>query len=640
MEPEVIKQSFMEKRSLGRSTITKINYKKRFFLLMPNYLKYCAGTPEKGLGKEKGRIDLTTVKVIENVENDELDGKKNVFQLGYKDADVYYSLFIVAETEQERQEWLNVLRQVIQNNDADLYTQYHPSVWVAKVGRFTCCDQKSKKAPGCQPCYHIPTIPKPPVHVGQEQNKQNQASRRGPLPSPPSMDKIGSPPVNPTKEQTVVALYSFDASDEQDLSLIQGEEYIVLDDSREHWWKARNAMGQEGYIPANYVETVEGLEKYDWYRKDITRQRCEAILKNEGREGCFLVRDSATSKGTYTLSLYTKESSVIHYHIKINEAGNYFFSDKHVHANVPDLIFYHKHNSGGLVQRLRSPPGQSNTPLTVGPGHDRYEIDPNDIQLLEELGSGQFGTVRKGMMRGNTVVAVKMMKQDKMSEDEFIEEARVMQNLQNANLVQLYGICTKKPIYIVTEYMMNGSLLHYLRRRRSRFVGKVGTLLDMCIQICQGMAFLESKSFIHRDLAARNCLVGERNQVKVADFGLARFVLDDQYTSSSGTKFPIKWSPPEVLNYCKFSSKSDVWAFGVLMWEVFTCGEMPYGKMPNHQVVEYVVTQNKRLENPAHCPPQLFSIMYKTWASKPENRPNFETLRQQLDQLIERDYAE
>lgn len=135
--------------------------------------------------------------------------------------------------------------------------------------------------------------------------------------------------------------------------------------------------------------------------------------------------------------------------------------------------------------------------------------------------------------------------------------------LQHTNLVQLYGVCSKnRPIFIVTEYMKYGSLLNHLRRHEQSLCSNQGLLLDMCIQVCKGMAYLERHNYIHRDLAARNCLVGTENVVKVADFGLARYVLDDQYTSSGGSKFPIKWAPPEVLNFTRFSSKSDVWAYG------------------------------------------------------------------------------
>lgn len=139
------------------------------------------------------------------------------------------------------------------------------------------------------------------------------------------------------------------------------------------------------------------------------------------------------------------------------------------------------------------------------------------------------------------------------------------------------------------------------------------------------MAYLERHNYIHRDLAARNCLVGTENVVKVADFGLARYVLDDQYTSSGGSKFPIKWAPPEVLNYTRFSSKSDVWAYGrassnkkvpwfhvfifsgVLMWEVFTCGKMPYGRLKNTEVVERV-QKGMILERPKACYKEVYDV--------------------------------
>lgn len=148
------------------------------------------------------------------------------------------------------------------------------------------------------------------------------------------------------------------------------------------------------------------------------------------------------------------------------------------------------------------------------------------------------------------------------------------------------------------------------------------------------MAYLERHNYIHRDLAARNCLVGSENVVKVADFGLARYVLDDQYTSSGGTKFPIKWAPPEVLNYTRFSSKSDVWAYGmllyhvfsniiytyivsflflfigVLVWEVFTCGKMPYGRLKNTEVVERV-QRGIILEKPKACAKEIYDVSEK-----------------------------
>lgn len=219
-----------------------------------------------------------------------------------------------------------------------------------------------------------------------------------------------------------------------------------------------------------------------------------------------------------------------------------------------------------------------------------------------------------------------------MSEDDFIEEAKVMTKLRHQNLVQLYGVCSKnvRPIFIITEYMKHGSLLTYLRVRKKEFYGDFLGLLDMALQVCRGMAYLEKNNYIHRDLAARNCLVGEQNIVKVADFGLARYVIDDQYTSNGGAKFPIKWSPPEVLNFTRFSSKSDVWAYGVLCWEVFTCGDMPYGKARNPEVVERV-QRGQILQQPPNCPNPVYEeVMRLCWAAHPEDRPSFRMLREKL----------
>ena len=166
-----------------------------------------------------------------------------------------------------------------------------------------------------------------------------------------------------------------------------------------------------------------------------------------------MVRNSS-QKGLYTLSLYTKvpQSQVKHYHIKQNPQG-FFLSEKHCCATIPELIEYHSYNAGGLACRLKCPPGRSKPP-TAGLAHGKWEIDPTELTLLEELGSGQFGVVRRGKWKGTTDVAVKMMKEGTMSEDDFIEEAKVMTKLQHNNLVQLYGVCSKnRPIFIITEYM-------------------------------------------------------------------------------------------------------------------------------------------------------------------------------------------
>ncbi|XP_076029716.1 tyrosine-protein kinase Btk29A isoform X5 [Oratosquilla oratoria] len=442
----------------------------------------------------------------------------------------------------------------------------------------------------------------------------------------------------PYRKKIVVAIYDYNPTEIGDLPLRKNEEYEVLQDAEENWWRMRNRNGEEGYAPSNYVKEKAslGLQQYDWYLGDATRQRAEFILKREEKEGCFVVRNSTTTTGMYTLSVYSKQPTpqVKHYHIK-REGDLYYLSQSIKCRTIPDLIFKHKYNPGGLCTRLRSPPTHGRQPpTTAGISHDKWEIDPNELNLLEELGSGQFGVVRHGKLKCMDV-AVKMMKEGTMSEEAFIEEAKVMTQLQHTNLVQLYGVCSRhRPIYIVTEYLRYGSLLLYLRQKEKHLITCSEQLLDMCLQVCEGMAYLEKQRFIHRDLAARNCLVGSQGVIKVGDFGLARYVVDDEYAGSGGAKFPIKWAAPEVLNYMRFSSKSDVWAFGVLMWEVFTCGRMPYGKLRNAEVVDRVQS-GQVLERPTYCPETVYELMKLCWTHDVDRRPSFADMRCQIVEIQE-----
>lgn len=176
-----------------------------------------------------------------------------------------------------------------------------------------------------------------------------------------------------------------------------------------------------------------------------------------------------------------------------------------------------------------------------------------------------------------------------MKPEAFLAEAEIMKKLIHAKLVQLYAVCSRdEPIYIVTELMTKGSMLEHLRSEEGRLL-QVPTLVDMGGQIADGMAFLEKFGFVHRDLAARNILVGDNNNVKVADFGLSRLIDEDIYCAHEGARFPIKWTAPEACLKGQFSIKSDVWSFGILLTELVTYGRIPYPGMANREVSGYLI---------------------------------------------------
>uniref|UniRef100_A0A4W3IEK2 non-specific protein-tyrosine kinase n=1 Tax=Callorhinchus milii TaxID=7868 RepID=A0A4W3IEK2_CALMI len=391
-------------------------------------------------------------------------------------------------------------------------------------------------------------------------------SRRKPPPPPPdNEDEEG--------DLKVIAVYDFFAQEDTVLNLRKYEEYTILQKCDPHWWKARDKHGNEGFIPSNYV----------------------------------------TEKKSNNIQAFEDQNRGIrHYHIKQKQT-KYYVAEKHLFDTIPELIDYHQHNAGGLVTRFRYPIGPMGRciPATASFSFEKWEINPSDLTFMKQLGSGQFGVVRLGKFRAKHKVAIKTVYEGAMSEEDFIEEAKIMMNLSHPNLVQLHGVCTQqRPIYIVTEFMENGCLLNYLRQRQGRL--QKDALLSICEDVCEGMAYLEENHFIHRDLAARNCLVTEKNMVKVSDFGMTRYVLDDEYTSSTGSKFPVKWSPPEVFHFSKFSSKSDVWSFGVLMWEVFTEGRMPFENKSNAEVVDEI-SRGERLYRPSQASRLVYQIMYSCW---------------------------
>ncbi|XP_062068290.1 tyrosine-protein kinase Fer isoform X2 [Lepus europaeus] len=293
-------------------------------------------------------------------------------------------------------------------------------------------------------------------------------------------------------------------------------------------------------------------------------------------------------------------------------------------VNIPQLIDHHYTTKQVITKK------SGVVLLNPIPKDKKWILNHEDVILGELLGKGNFGEVYKGTLKDKTAVAVKTCKEDLPQElkIKFLQEAKILKQYDHPNIVKLIGVCTQRqPVYIIMELVPGGDFLSFLRKKKDEL--KLKQLVKFSLDAASGMLYLESKNCIHRDLAARNCLVGENNILKISDFGMSRQEDGGVYSSSGLKQIPIKWTAPEALNYGRYSSESDVWSFGILLWETFSLGVCPYPGMTNQQAREQV-ERGYRMSAPQHCPEDISKIMMKCWDYKPENRPKFSELQKEL----------
>uniref|UniRef100_A0A672J648 Inactive tyrosine-protein kinase 7 n=1 Tax=Salarias fasciatus TaxID=181472 RepID=A0A672J648_SALFA len=279
--------------------------------------------------------------------------------------------------------------------------------------------------------------------------------------------------------------------------------------------------------------------------------------------------------------------------------------------------------------------------------NDKLHFPRTNLQTITALGKGEFGEVllskAKGIEEGEeeTVVLVKSLQtRDEQLQLDFRREAEMFAKLSHPNVVRLLGLCREaEPHYTILEYYDLGDLKQFLRISKSKD-DKVKsqpistkTKVSICVQVAQGMEHLSNHRFVHKDLAARNCLISSQRRVKVSSLSLSKDVYNSEYYHYRQAWIPLRWLPTESVFEDDFSTKSDVWAFGVLMWEVFSHGEMPYSKLGDDEVLEGLQTGKLKLPVPDGCPSKIYKLMCRCWALSLKERPSFPDIVHALGEL-------
>ncbi|XP_045122097.1 fibroblast growth factor receptor 4-like isoform X3 [Portunus trituberculatus] len=318
---------------------------------------------------------------------------------------------------------------------------------------------------------------------------------------------------------------------------------------------------------------------------------------------------------------------------------------------VPTIKIEHCQSRSRLGSEMTSSISEYELPLDAD-----WELPRAKLILGESLGEGAFGKVVRAEVQGvkrpslASTVAVKMLKEGHTDSElmDLVSEMEMMKMIgTHINIINLLGCCTQDgPLYVVVEYAAHGNLRDYLRNNRpsSGYERAIGQEMDaitqkdlvsFAFQVARGMEYLASKKCIHRDLAARNVLVSEDRIMKIADFGLARDIhSQDYYRKTSEGRLPVKWMAPEALFHRVYTSQSDVWAFGILLWEIMTLGGTPYPTVPSVAKLFQLLQEGHRMDKPSNCSLEIYMIMRECWRYQPTQRPTFKELVEDFDRIL------
>ncbi|PAA88007.1 hypothetical protein BOX15_Mlig015889g2, partial [Macrostomum lignano] len=453
------------------------------------------------------------------------------------------------------------------------------------------------------------------------------------------------------------AIQTFEANCAGDLSFCAGDIVEVLDmKPGENWCQVRHYdSGDTGYVPKHLLKTADKRQAASldcWF--EIDRLESERLLRMPGLEnGTYLLRPHYSRQAdqllqphlpSYSLSVRcdtfdsngTRGFVIRHYRILPMENGaGFYVSPQRTFATLPDLLAHYQQDSDDRQMVLARPCPRKYIPP---PNFRDFEINRAHIEISELIGSGSFGTVHLAKFGPCLQVAVKKMAAESTTAtDDFIKEAKIMHSLSHPKIVQLIGVCTREePYYIVTEYMPMGSLYHNLVKDREKRAIRTRDMMGYLHQVADGMKYLEERKYIHSDLRTANILMYNEFLVKVADFGLARLVESEYYRKNSA--FPLRWSAPECISKGLFTIKSDVWSFGIVIFEVFSRGEKPYKSWRVSEVQERVAkgaTMNIKLTDyglDEATASKLYEFMLnECWSKSRKSRATFRRIKEFLE---------